>query len=860
VLSVAALAFGVVGCAGDGGGGAPLPTLTPTATNTTVPTATPTFTPTSTATNTAVPTPSFTSTPIPTATPTSTLAPTSTPTPTATATATSTNTPPNRVAAEIDRPGGAVLELAAAVPLVVRFDAQTAPREVSATVDGAAVELSVDASAGTAAGTASGLAGSSHELVVRIDYGDEVQTVRTTFSTIALDNPDECEILNGAACLLPYPSSRFLEPADTPTGVRLAFPLSAMPKQRGRSMPIEPYLALDGYSPTVGISMHFPGGVDPALSNAARLLEATRTHDDRALDADSPTLLIDADTGEQVLHFVEIEGRAALNNVIARELLIMNAAQSLTPGHRYIVAMRNLIDRTGAPVTAEPAFAAMRDGIPSNIAALEARRPQMEALFGELEALGVERDELVLAFDFVVASDESLTREMLVMRDETFAWLESVEGTTTFSVENVVESNCETPGTRVWRRIEGTFQVPLYLLADPLEFPDNAATFRRGDDGMPRAAGFTNPPFTIAIPCTVFEPASEQIYPVVLGHGLFGDGRGFVRELTTTQEVDAFNYIAGATDWTGLAARDSGGGNNIPTSFVGRVALDQPRNFPALPDRLRQGQLNTLVLARLMKTGAFNRDAAFRFSNGSGVFPGPEVEQFYFGASLGGIMGLMFAALSPDVNNVLVNVPGINFSLLLPRSVAFLAFEAAIRLTGVTDPIDQRLLLLLTHELWVRGESAGYATHITENPLPGTNAKKVLMTAALYDQLVSNLATELAARTLRLPSLDGSILPGRAGIPDMEGPLAGAVIFYDAGVFNPEDPLQAPFIPPLTNIQPVLNRCDPHGRQAFIPAAIDQLFEFLRPGGVALNFCDGACDASEPYELPYNGNRPCNPF
>ena len=68
---------------------------------------------------------------------------------------------------------------------------------------------------------------------------------------------------------------------------------------------------LDGFSPTAQILMHFPSGVDLVASNASRLLPPgapvsppyvdTRTHDDTSLQATSPTLLIHADTGEQVL-------------------------------------------------------------------------------------------------------------------------------------------------------------------------------------------------------------------------------------------------------------------------------------------------------------------------------------------------------------------------------------------------------------------------------------------------------------------------------------------------------------------------------------------------------------------------------
>ena len=148
------------------------------------------------------------------------------------------------------------------------------------------------------------------------------------------------------------------------------------------------------------------------------------------------------------------------------------------------------------------------------------------------------------------------------------------------------------------------------------------------------------------------------------------------------------------------------------------------------------------------------------------MFAGPQEEEFYFGASLGGIMGLMFTALSPDVVNANVDVPAINFSLLLQRSTDFIQFEDALELTGVTDPMQTALGLGIIHELWVRGESAGYATHITSNPLEGTNAKNILMTMAWLDQQVSNVATEIAARTLGLPNLVGSLRTNLAEIPD----------------------------------------------------------------------------------------------
>jgi len=807
------------------------------------------------------PTPTVTTTSSPTATRTETLTATPTVTHTATIVATATITAtPTATAIPADelafvQPQPQELTLAGDVEVVVDLPEAIAAESLRATLDAVPLILAVDGR--QARGSARGVEAGSHVLHVAVQaLGGQTLETTTTFESITLDRPEECEILNDAECLLPYPSSRFLERADTATGWRIELPQSGMPAQNGRRIPVAPYNQNDGFSPTVQILMLFPGGVDIELSNAPRLHIETRTSDSRSLDVDSPTVLLDADTGERILHFVENDVRAT---DASRRVLFLRPGKSLTPGHRYIVAARQLLHADGSPVTAEPVFAALRDERPTSIAAVAERRVGMEDIFSRLAGAGVERASLLLAFDFVVASDDNLTSQMLSMRDQAFAWLAEIEAedAKTFTVDRVVENDCSQPETIAWRTIEGSYQVPLFLRGDPVVSPSVPTFLNVGEDGEPLANGMTNPPYTIAIPCSALSSSAAPPLPLVLGHGLFGDGRSFVRQIAEIAGAD-FNLIAGATDWRGLSGPDIAG-DDLTRTFIGRVIL-QLQNFPAMPDRLRQGQLNTLVLGRMMRRGLFNRDPAFQLPSGEGVFADAESHGFYLGGSLGGIMGMMFAALSPDVTNVDVVVPAFNFSLLLQRATPFLAFQSVFELGGITDAAQQALLLGILHELWVRGESAGYATHITSNPLPDTNTKNVLMTSAFLDQQVSNQGTEIAARTLGLPSLVGSLQSNLAQIPDLEGPLTSALVMYDTGSFDLENPAHAPFIPPITNLQAEPNRCDPHGLQAIIPAAVEQIAAFLRPGGMITNFCNGICDADGPHELPNGSETPCQPI
>jgi hypothetical protein len=811
----------------------------------------PAATSTGTATPTATASRTFTATATPSSTATATASATATRTATALSTATATNTPTTTPppSVRIDKPVDNQLLLAGNVDVVL----QVTGEPLIVTLDGQNVTSKLTIANGEARGTLEGVAAGQHGLVAQVGTQEEGDRAAVGFEAVELTNPDECEVLNNAECLLPYPSSRFLAPANTPTGFSLMLPEAGMPKQFGKALLPAPYSAVDGFSPTVQILMTFPGGVDPALSNAARLLPETRTYDARSLDADSPTVLLDvtADPPVRVLHFIEPDARSTDAN---RQVLFLRPGRSLTPGHRYIVAVRNLIHADGTPVVAEPAFAALRDNRPTDIAAIEARRAQFDDIFARLAAAGVAREDLVLAFDFIVQSDAGLTGQMLSMRDQSFAWLaQQGAGAHTFSIEKTIENDCSMAGTVVWREVQGTYQVPLFLTSDPVADPMTPGFLNTDDAGVPVQNGFTNPPFTIAIPCTVLADGGTAKQPVILGHGLFGTGRDFVESIAQ----GGFDYIAGATDWSGLSGPDISG--DLPSTFLGRVILHL-NDFAALPDRLRQGQLNTLLLAKMMKTGVFNADPTFQTPGGAGVFAGPTAQEYYVGGSLGGIMGLMFAGLSPDVVNAATIVPAINFSILLQRATPFVTFQGALDLTGVGDAMEQALLLGIIHELWVRGESAGYATHITSDPLPGTNAKNILMASAFLDQEVSNQGTEIAARTLGLPSLVGSLQTGLVGIPDMPGPLPSALVMYDTGSFDLDNPAHAPFIPPLANLQPQANHCDPHGLESRIPASIEQLRAFLQPGGQVQNYCNGRCDAGEPSELPDGKSMPCDPL
>lgn len=134
--------------------------------------------------------------------------------------------------------------------------------------------------------------------------------------------PAACNPLGGPSCLAPWPSSVYLDPADTPTGYRVALPVEAMPVNY-EDVSIDPaaYNRYDGFAPSGHMVALFPAGVSS---------EGLPPHTDpgASLAADSATVVINMDSGERLLHFAEIDMNAVFPEdraLIIRPLVRMTA-------------------------------------------------------------------------------------------------------------------------------------------------------------------------------------------------------------------------------------------------------------------------------------------------------------------------------------------------------------------------------------------------------------------------------------------------------------------------------------------------------------------------------------------------------
>ena len=192
--------------------------------------------------------------------------------------------------------------------------------------------------------------------------------------------------------------------------------------------------------------------------------------------------------------------------------------------------------------------------------------------------------------------------------------------------------------------------------------------------------------------------------------------------------------------------------------------------------------------------------------------------------------------MAQDWSRAILGVPGMNYSTLLNRSVDFDEFGAILK-PSYPDEVDQQFGILLDQMLWDRGENDGYAAHLTSNPYPHTKAKQILMFEAFGDHQVTNIATEVMARTVHAKLRTPALAPGRS--PDVEpfwniAPLrrlpaknGSYLVMWDFGTPTP----------PIGNVP---NRAgeDPHGKGSSEPRVLAMTSEFLRSGRL-IDVCAG---------------------
>ena len=693
---------------------------------------------------------------------------------------------------------------------------------------------------------------------------------------VDLTTADYCDFIaqpKQGLCMMPFPNDFYTRnDSSSPTGKRIDFDDRAMPKnESAQVIEAADYNYSDGFSQGQGIVLRVPGVDSTEAIEANDFVELDRLS--RYSEPSQRAVVIDAKTGKRWPIWVQVDAGAGSNTSRA---LMISPSVNFDPEGRYIVALRNLVDAEGNPVQAPNAFRYYRDQIPSNQKKVNDRRSKFEGIFKTLKKAGIKRSSLYLAWDFTVSSNENNYARALHMRDEAFAELgdttmadlevqgEAPEFEVTAQGQGgdslrLPDNSVRTIPDDVARYVAGTYTVPCFLTGGSRAGqPDECGAggeMELNAAGLPKRFGDYEANFECIIPETVFGPTGTPGRPHIYGHGLLGASAEVVFSPVSRGLGRDHGMVGCATDEIGMAGQD----------LLGTVipALTNLANFPKLADRLQQGLLNELFLARVMfHEEGFVSDPAFQTGNGE-TAGDPVIDTsdvFYTGASQGGIMGGALTAISPDFTKAALVVGGMNYSTLLTRSSNWGTYGQVFN-NSYGNELARPLILNMIQMLWDRGEPNGYAHVMTDDPPPNTPPHEITLQIALGDHQVTNYASDVQARTVGAKTNVGAIDPLRWpdyealwNIPRIESdeyPYRGSsIVYWDSGPPRP-DPLNSSRtigtgVPPYGNIAPNAvddDWEDPHGAPRGGEAGpVSMMATFLQTDGYIEDVCGGlAC-------------------
>ncbi|MBM3827139.1 MAG: hypothetical protein FJW09_00695 [Actinobacteria bacterium] len=416
------------------------------------------------------------------------------------------------------------------------------------------------------------------------------------------------------------------------------------------------------------------------------------------------------------------------------------------------------------------------------------------------------------SWTFTIASAESLSGRLLTMRDGAY---ESIgDGVPNFTVDTVTDGEAKV--------IEGTFEIPNYLDNDG----GPGGSLLLDADGAPRINDDV-PVYDVAYRCVVPRSTGAAVPALLYGHGLLGN-RGQVDFFAT---FAAQGLLVGcAVDWLGMASED--------IAIVGEILTDMGR-FNEQADRMLHGHVAFSMLGRLTNhPSGFASNPAFQNADGSSMLK--QDATVFVGNSQGGILGGAASAVSSEWTRAVLGVPGMNYSLLLPRSTDWPEFQVVFE-AAYTDVDDRLMALMLVQLLWDRGENSGYAQHLTSNTYDGIDPKVVLLVEAFGDHQVANVSTEMLARTIGARVHSPALREGRSlssvplwGIEPIVdyGDASSKLVMWDYGTppppVGPRPPIGAEF------------GRDPHGAGSDEPNVLIQALGFLLDGTL-IDVCGGPC-------------------
>ena len=554
----------------------------------------------------------------------------------------------------------------------------------------------------------------------------------------------------------------------------------------------------DGHSPSTQVFTTFS-----SLPDISGLASQDSIHLSSLPDHNS--LLLNMDNGQIAEHWVEISSRTQEDEP---SLVHVRSLRGLDHNTQYAVAFRGLSDENGDPIEPFPGFKALRDGLVTDNQQIESLRPSYETMFTSLSEIGYERQDLISAWWFHTASTQSITGDIISMRNDATQRLgdNGIGCNVTSVIENYAEDNT------TLRRISGTITTPHYLEST---YPPTPMT--RSEDGTPKFNFLTEVVFTVTIPMSAAE-SSQPAPLVVLGHGFLGNGEGMVSGFRGWANDSGVATIG--TDFKGWS---SDGDFDAVTFGLMNVNYLQHQS-----ERLQQSVINHLAMITTIK-GVCSDIPEF-YHNGVNLVDTTDVD--YMGVSLGGIRGPSMLSLIPEIDRGVLWVAGSSFGFIAERSTQYTQFEELFSSPlAYESTMDRSILIALMQSMWDTTEPETYLPFIDGGLDGELHPYEVLYVVSINDAQVTTLSADRASRTSGIPVLANSTYYPH-GLEIADAPTSGSAIVYFDGSF-PEVP--------SGNIQgPMAYHSLAHNQVLGFGPAVDLATDFLQSGTIT-DTCSGKC-------------------
>jgi hypothetical protein len=478
----------------------------------------------------------------------------------------------------------------------------------------------------------------------------------------------KCDDNDGLRCLLPWPSSTFMaKDASTATGLRLAVDASGMPAPDDTAS-----LALaDGFSRVTPLAVGFHAAIDKGTlgkngETPFRLILAQQDHPKRG---EVIPLRLDVVAGEDATD--------------PESLVIAYPLKPLEPNADYVAVVLDDLHAEGGGMLAASHLTKVALGLSNPASQADADfkgyHAPTRALLAEAK---IDPAHVLRAWDFTTRSADDATHRLLTMRKAAIDAVDSGKVTVKLTMVDAAPSD---PAIAVI--VEGTLGGLPSFLEDDSDLSVDAK-------GEPVQKGTREAPFRVLV------PKGEGAYRfITFGHGTGG-----------SYHDDSFDHELASAGLAKVGMQFYGWGEkDVIDTFVSMVRMAEGTHRSSA--RLMQALADGSGIQRAMSKSLGDTLAAPMLDGTANPATGRKPDAsipVWAGGSLGGTMGLVYAAADPDMHFGVLNVPGAAWTHFIPGSNIFATVRGLLR-TSYGGDLDVAHALLMSQSNWDDIDGASYA-------------------------------------------------------------------------------------------------------------------------------------------------------